>query len=98
MIMTNSIKLMKSMNIRNVFMLITATVLFLIVVSIMPKNAFASPVIWSEYGGDWSVTNSVYSVSYVSGDSPAEQRLIDLNSVYTDFSMEADITFGNSGN
>ena len=88
--MTKSIKL-----IQNVCLLIAATVLFLIVVSIMPKSAFATPFIWSEYGGDWSVTDSVYSVSYVNG-SPAEQRLIDLNSEYADFTMEADITFGNS--
>lgn len=79
--------------------------MIVVMVSIMPLSANAipveevgNPVDWTPYGGTWTVGDSVYSVSY-DGGYPNEKRLIDFGSVYTDLSMEADITFsGNGGN
>jgi hypothetical protein len=96
--MSNYSKIKKILNIQKISMLMIVTLLLLVVLSIMPKNAFANTIVWTPYGGDWLVTDSVYSVSFVPNVSPAEQRLIDLKSQFADFSMEADITFtGNSG-
>jgi hypothetical protein len=96
--MTNSSMFKKSMNNQNLFKIMAATMLLLVVLSIMPKSAFANPIVWMPNGGNWTVTDSVYSVSYVSNVSPVEQRLIDLNSQFANFSMEADIHFADNSN
>jgi len=77
-------------------MLMTVTFLFLILLAITPKNAFAAPLEWTPYGGDWSTNNSVYSVNSLANQQPIEKRLIALDSDFADFVMEADVHFADN--
>jgi hypothetical protein len=98
--LTTNNSLFKGRMILNLLMLIIVTVFMLVVLMAMPKNAEANTVTWSTYGGDWTGAGTEFSVSYGQG-SPAEQRQIAINtSMFTDVSIEAEIsniTGGNAG-
>src|SRR4051812_23519108 len=98
MIMTTHSKTKNTLKIQKISMLMTGTLLLFILLSIMPKSAFAAPIEWTVYGGNWTITDSVYSVNSTANQQPIEKRLIALSSDFEDFTMEADIHFADNSN